>query len=133
MLKSSNGHGAVIALVVSCVLAFGGGQAIAAVKSTADGAGLSKKLRYDADALANPVETQKLYRRLKMAARQVCRRSGEDVFSPAANSCEIAAVAAAVADVNHASLTALHEAHRGRARETLNAWLTSPTPCAQCA
>jgi UrcA family protein len=137
VLKRENGRafgGAAFALVVACALTLSGGKAFAAMKVGADGRSLSKTLRYEADVLGNPLEAQKLYRRLQIAARQVCRRPGEETFNPAANSCEIAAIAAAVVRVDHVSLTALHRAHRERAGgRALNAWLMSPTPCAQCA
>ena len=136
MLKRENGRAfgmVAFALVISSVFALGSGAAVAAVKHGPERGSLSKVLRYDADALGNPLATQRLYRRLQLAARQVCRRPGEDMFNPAASSCETAAVAAAVARVDHVALPALHRAHRERAGGTLNAWLMSPTPCAQCA
>ena len=93
----------------------------------------SKTLRYSGAALDNPAAVQKLYTRLRIAAKQMCERQGDEHSNGvAAASCERAAMATAVAEVNRDSLTALHRARTQHATPVMNAWLQTPTPCKQC-
>ena len=135
MLIIRNGRasgGRLLALVITAVMTLVSFDAVAAIVVTKDGMARSHVLRYDGARLENPVAAQKLYRRLQIAARKVCHlASDESSNGRAATACEKAAVTQAVSRVNHASITAIHRARMG-AENRYNAWLTSPTPCAQC-
>ena len=119
--------------LVAAVLAFASFDAMAATK-VGDTVARSRALRYDADSLTNPVAARKLYSRIRIAAQTVCHRDGDDVSNGRAlAACVQQATGVAVANVNSMELTALHRARVGREdRFAVSAWLTSPTPCAQC-
>ena len=120
-------------VVVMALFALMCAQAEAAARPNHLQVSRSKTLRYDVTALANPAATQKLYTRLRIAAKQMCELPGDEHSNGiAAAACERAAVASAVAEVNHESLTVLHRAHTQRATPVVNAWMQAPTPCKQC-
>jgi len=122
-----------IAGLVAAVLAFASFDALAAsevgktiVRTTT--------LRYEADSLTNPAEAQKLYRRIRMASQKVCHLESDNVSNGRAfAACVLKATDGAVASVNSDELTALHRNRvAGEDHFAVSAWLTSPTPCAQC-
>jgi UrcA family protein len=109
-------------------------QGSLAAQKVVDGERLlrSRTVHYVGTALDNPAEVHKLYVRLRVVAKQVCRVAGDEVSNGrAADACERAAVGRAVAIVNSQPLTALHFAHSAQA-PVVSAYRTSPTPCQQC-
>ena len=72
----------------------------------------SRALRYEADSLTNPAATQKLYHRIRMAARIVCHLESDNVSNGRALAACMrqATISDAVASVNSVELTALHRA-----------------------
>jgi UrcA family protein len=117
--------GRLLAIVITVVVTLVNFDAVAAVRT--------QVLRYEAADLDNPVAAQNFYTRLRLAARRMCRQETDKTSNGnGAAACEAAALAEAVARVNHASITAIHHARTDRDGARYNAWLTAPTPCAQC-
>jgi UrcA family protein len=117
--------GRLLAVVITVVLTLASFQADAGVRT--------QVLRYEASDLDNPVAAQRLYTRLRLAAKRLCRQETDQTSNgDGAAACEAAAVAEAVTRVNHASITAIHHARTAHDEARYNAWLTAPTPCAQC-
>ena len=133
MISGRAAGGRMIAGLVAAVLAFASFDAMAATK---DGQTLvrSRTLHFNADSLSNPVAAQKLYRRIRIAAQTVCHLQSDDVSNGRAlAACVQQATGVAVASIDSVELTALHRARvAGVDRFAVSAWLTSPTPCAQC-
>ena len=113
MNKMINGRaagGRMIAGLVTVVLAFASFDVSAATK-VGENVARSKTLRFDAASLSNPVATQKLYRRIRLAAKTVCYRSSDEVSNGRAlAACVLQATDVAVASVDNVELTALHRA-----------------------
>ena len=133
MISGRAAGGRMIAGLVAAVLAFASFDAMAAAK---DGQTLvrSRTLHFNADSLTNPVAAQKLYSRIRMAAQSVCHLDSDEVSNRRAlAACVQQATGVAVASIDSVELTALHRARvAGVDRFAVSAWLTSPTPCAQC-
>ena len=133
MISGRAAGGRMIAGLVAAVLAFASFDATAAAK---DGGTVvrSRTLHFNADSLTNPVAAQKLYHRIRMAAQTVCHLESDDVSNGRAlAACVQQATGVAVASIDSVELTALHRARvAGADRFAVSAWLTSPTPCAQC-
>ncbi len=119
--------------LAAVVLALASFNATAATK-IGDSIARSRTLHFNAESLSNPAAAQKLYSRIRIAAKQVCHQEGDDVSNGRAlNACVQQATSVAVDSVNSVELTALHRARVSREdRFAVSAWLTSPTPCAQC-
>jgi UrcA family protein len=94
-----------IALAATCA-------AMSATVAVAETAPAQVTLQYSQAQLARISEARELYARLQTAARGVCRQiSGTDLQSKRMrDDCYRDALAAAVADVNHIAVTALHNA-----------------------
>jgi len=76
----------------------------------------SEFVRYHDSDLNKPANTQRLYNRIHAAAERVCAplKSGGLEARERLHACVDQAVAAAVANVNHPQLSALHSATIGR-------------------
>ena len=133
MISGRAAGGRMIAGFVTVVLAFASLDVPAATQ-VGDTVVRSRTLRYEADSLTNPVAAQKLYSRIRITAKTVCHQESDDVSNGRAlAACVLRATDVAVANVNSAELTALHRARvAGEDHFAVSAWLTSPTPCAQC-
>jgi UrcA family protein len=133
MISGRAAGGRMVAGLFAVVLAFASFDVLATAKE-GEPVIRSRTLRYAADSLANPVAAQKLYRRIRMAAHMVCHQESDDTSNGRAlAACVQQATGVAVASVNSEELTALHRARVSREeRFAVSAWLTSPTPCAQC-
>ena len=85
---------------------------------------LSTKVRYTELDLAKPAADEKLYQRIKAAARQVCRGfEGRELSQVKPHKdCIDSAVSHAVAQVNHPQFTAYYAAHNlGKSLPTVSA------------
>jgi UrcA family protein len=117
--------GRLLAIVIAVALTLMNFEAAAAVRT--------QVVRYDSAVLDDPIAAQKLYTRLRLAAKRVCRKDTDNTSNgDGAAACEATAVADAVIRVNHASVTAIHRARTDLDDVRYNAWLMAPTPCAQC-
>jgi UrcA family protein len=138
VLKSEDGRairGRVLGVMVALAGVLASGNAFATAQRAPGQVQRSKLLRYQDSALASPDGARKMYTRLVVAARQVCKNEADGVLgSRDATRCERQAISAAVAKVDNEFVTAIHLARAVRARERAlrNAWLNSATPCAQC-
>jgi UrcA family protein len=95
--------------LVGAALPAGAGQAMARAE-----------VAYVNADLARPDSAQKLYERISRAARSVCTalRRPELRQRHAYRECVQQAIDAAVADVNHPALSAVHAAHLGKSSLT---------------
>jgi UrcA family protein len=86
--------------------------AMTAAVAVAETAPAQVTLQYSQAELARTSEARELYARLQTAARGVCRQiSGTDLQAKRMrDDCYRSALATAVGDVNHAAVTALHNA-----------------------
>jgi UrcA family protein len=99
---------ALLSLCSAAALSLVAGNALAAYP-------LQKIVRYSDLDLANTQDAQELYTRLERAAKSVCRETfvGRDLTSKNLRlSCEAEAIDEAVAEIDSASLTALHTAEQ---------------------
>ncbi len=91
------------------------GMATSSFAASAPGAP-AVAVRYDDLNLATPQGVNALYRRISLAARQVCPDfySRDLVMVAAAKSCQAEAVAHAVNETHNAQLASLHASHVSR-------------------
>ena len=133
MISGRAAGGRMFAGLVAAVLALASFDVMAATE-VGETVVRSRTLRYEADSLTNPVAAKKLYTRIRIVAQSVCHRDGDNVSNGRAlAACVQQATDVAVASIDSMELTALHRARvAGVDRFAVSAWLTSPTPCAQC-
>jgi UrcA family protein len=103
--KKSSSAGA-----LGVLTAFGAALALFAANSHAGADPMQKAVRYADLNLSNPQDASQLYARLERAAAVVCRSyEGFELSRKRIHeACEDEALSAAVAQVDHAALTALH-------------------------
>jgi UrcA family protein len=107
---------AVLSLCSATALSLVAGSALAAYEP------LQKVVRYSDLDLAKTEDAAALYTRLERAAKSVCRETfaGRDLTSKRMRlACQSEALAAAVAEIDSAALTALHAAEQERVRLAL--------------
>lgn len=116
--------GRLIALLITAVMTLVSFDAVAGIAVNEGVVIRNKLVRYDVAAIDNPVQAMKLYSRVRLAAKQVCRRpSDESSNGREATLCEQRAVSEAVMSVNNETFTAIHRARTGVDQPVYNARL----------